>query len=571
MRILDILLEQGHITAEQKSTALEIVAQKNREDPRATVSPLTILLNKHIISELDIHRAFALYYNVEFIESIYTVDPSLEALRMIPEDYAKRWTVLPLSFDPETGELVVLSLVNKIRDSNQADDIRLTSGGQVRRVTYKVATKESIELGIGRFYRADAEMERIAIAATPPAETKSETITEEIEVEEESEVVKFVNLVLHQAVSDKASDIHIEQDEKFVRVRFRIDGVLHDVNQTPKSMGAEIVSRLKVIADLDIAKRQLPQDGRISYHHKDAGKIDLRVATLPTVHGEKVVMRILDNSSASMELAELGFSDYNLERFRSAYSKPYGAILVTGPTGSGKSTTLYASLNEIISPEINIITVEDPVEYRIPRINQIAVNARVGLTFAATLRTVLRADPDVILVGEIRDGETAGIAITAAQTGHLVFSTLHTNDAASAAVRLAEMGVQPYLVGSVTEAILAQRLIRKLCNACKEDYTPEADVLKAIDFPWKESEPLPTLSRAKGCAECANTGYQGRMAVHEVLLVDPDIEKLIVEKATSVEIEKLAIEKGMRTMKQDGFARVLQRKSSIEEIFRVVA
>ncbi len=324
------------------------------------------------------------------------------------------------------------------------------------------------------------------------------------------------------------------------------------------------------MAEMNIAERRLPQDGRMSVNHQGR-KVDLRVATLPTVWGEKVVARILDTGHTQLGLDDLGFSDANYARYRSAYSKPYGMILATGPTGSGKSTTLYATLNLLNRQEVNVITVEDPVEYRLPGINQVQVNIRAGLTFASALRSILRSDPDIVLIGEIRDHETAQIAVEAALTGHLVLSTLHTNDAPSAVTRLIEMGIEPFLVGSALDAVVAQRLCRLLCERCKLPYQPQLHELLDAGFPWRQDEPLPTLYRAAGCSACANTGYRGRMALHEVMTVNEDIERLAVARATTDDIGRLARSQGMDSLRHDGWLKVARGMTSIEEILRVVA
>jgi type IV pilus assembly protein PilB len=378
-----------------------------------------------------------------------------------------------------------------------------------------------------------------------------------------------VNLLITQAINDRASDIHLEPSERDLRVRFRIDGVLHEIMRSPKNIQSGVISRLKIMADINIAERRVPQDGRLSVT-VTGKKIDLRVATLPTVWGEKVVMRVLDNSTAMLRLSDLGFSDRNYERYAKSFTKPYGMIMVTGPTGSGKSTTLYATLNIVSRPEINVITVEDPVEYRISGINQVQTNVKAGLTFATALRSILRSDPDVVLIGEVRDHETAQIAVEAALTGHLVLTSLHTNDAPSAVTRLVEMGIEPFLVGSALDAVLAQRLARRLCEKCKEAYTPDAEVLKSARFPWEEGEPLPTLFRPVGCSACAKTGYRGRVALHEVMLVSEEIERMAVERATAVDIERVAVEQGMMSLRLDGMDKVVNGVTALEEILRVV-
>jgi type IV pilus assembly protein PilB len=339
--------------------------------------------------------------------------------------------------------------------------------------------------------------------------------------------------------------------------------------RSPKSIQNGVLSRLKIMADIDIAERRVPQDGRVGL--VVGGKaIDLRVATMPTVHGEKAVIRILDKSHALLNLTDLGFSEANMERYERSFRKPYGMILVTGPTGSGKSTTLYATLNILNQIDRNIITVEDPVEYRLGGVNQVQMNPKAGLTFASALRSILRSDPDIVLIGEIRDAETAQIAVQAALTGHLVLSTLHTNNAPSAVTRLTEMGIEPFLVSSAVDCVLAQRLVRTLCEKCKEYYQPTAEALKEAKVPLLPDGSIPRLFRPVGCNTCGNTGYRGRMAVHEVMLMSEDIERMTVERKSSEDIGRLAQEQGMLTLRQDGILKVLEGRTSLEELFRVI-
>ena len=424
---------------------------------------------------------------------------------------------------------------------------------------------------INRLYRLDTAADALAQEAGATAEKEKqdlEAITATASAED-APIIKLVNLLITQAINDRASDIHIEPDEKSLRIRYRIDGVLHEVMNPPRSVHAGITSRLKIMADINIAERRIPQDGRIGLVVQGK-QIDIRVATLPTVHGEKIVMRLLDKSSVLLSLGDLGFLPDNFDRFRESYTKPYGAILVTGPTGSGKSTTLYATLNVLNRPEVNIITVEDPVEYQLPGINQIQTNPKAGLTFASALRSILRSDPDIVLIGEIRDRETAQIAVEAALTGHLVLSTLHTNDAPSALTRLTEMGIEPFLVSSALDAVVAQRLARKLCDRCKEAYTPTEDELIQAHFPFDLAEEVPTLYRPNGCTACGNTGYKGRLAVHEVMRMTEEIERLVAERASSEDIGKVARSQGMRTLREDGMAKVAQGVTSIEEVLRII-
>ncbi len=387
-------------------------------------------------------------------------------------------------------------------------------------------------------------------------------------VESEAPAVKLVNYIIQKAVADRASDIHIEPQEHDLRVRFRVDGVLHEaMTPAPKSIQTSIISRFKIMAELDIAESRKPQDGHcavtVSGH-----KVDFRVSTLPTVYGERIVLRILRKDAILLELKDLGFLPSSLDRFEASFTKPYGCILVTGPTGSGKSTSLYAAINVLNNPGRHIITAEDPVEYRLPGVNQCQVNSRAGLTFARALRSFLRCSPDIILVGEIRDQETAQIAVESALTGHLVLSTLHTNDSAGAITRLIEMGVEPFLVSSAVDCILAQRLARKLCGECKQEWKPKREVL--IDAGYSADNLPESVYRAVGCKKCGGTGYKGRIGVHEVLVMSEEISKLCVEEATAEVIRKVAIDQGMLTLRQDGLEKVRMGQTSIEEIVRVI-
>ena len=386
---------------------------------------------------------------------------------------------------------------------------------------------------------------------------------------EDAPVVKLVNTIITRAVNDRASDIHLEPGESELRIRFRIDGVLHDVMSAPRSIANAVVSRIKIMADINIAERRVPQDGRISLRVTNR-PIDLRAATLPGIFGEKVVLRILDKSTGVASLGDLGFGEYNMKRYESAYTKPYGAILVTGPTGSGKTTTLYSTLGLLNKPEVNIITVEDPVEYRLPGITQVQVNRKAGLFFATALKSILRADPDIVLIGEVRDSETAQIAVESALTGHLVLTTLHTNDAPSSIGRLLDMGVEPFLAGSSVDAVLAQRLARRLCDRCKTSYKPDQASLSGLG--WKEEWGYDiSLFQAEGCGACSQTGYKGRLSINEVMLVNEEIQRLIVEKASADRISSAAKAEGMVTLREDGLEKVRAGHTSVQEILRVIA
>lgn len=546
----ELLLEDGLITEEQLDEAVE-------EQGRTGLSLGRVLISRGLITEANLIALMAKRIGMEFVDlTEYQIDPSVAG--RIPESLAKRYKALPIAF--EDDKLVVA--MSDPSNVNAIDDIRTLTGRQVKPV---VATGTDILAAISRIQRLDRSLETSLQEATDEEEEEEGGI----ELVEEAPIVKLVNLLITQAVQDRASDIHVEPQERDLRVRYRIDGVLHEIMRPAKNVQSSIVSRLKIMGEMDIAERRVPQDGRVSLNV--GGKaIDLRVASLPTVHGEKIVMRILDKSSVLLKLEDLGFLEQNFKRFEQAYTKPYGMILVTGPTGSGKSTTLYATLNILNKEDRNIITVEDPVEYRLPGVNQIQVNVKAGLTFASALRSILRADPDIVLIGEIRDRETAQIAIEAALTGHLVLSTLHTNDAPSAVSRLIEMGIEPFLVASAVDAVLAQRLARRLCERCKETYVPTPEAMLENRFPFDPDSPMPTLYRPVGCQHCGKTGYRGRMALHEVMLVTEHVERLAVERKSSDDIKRVAIEEGMSELRNDGLEKTRMGNTSIEEIQRVV-
>jgi type IV pilus assembly protein PilB len=508
-------------------------------------------------------RTLARQVGLEFVDlGDRVVDASVAGL--VNESLARRYQAIPIGW--EDGRLVVA-----MADPSNVfavDDIRAIVGAEVKTV---VATATQIVDTIEHFYRMDADVDAVVQAAADESDDAGD-IAQIGDLVEDAPIVKFVNLLVNQAVQDRASDIHVEPTEQDLRIRFRIDGVLHEVMRSPRSIQAGVISRLKVMADIDIAERRVPQDGRISM--KVSGRsIDLRVATLPTVYGEKVVMRVLDKGQALLQLEELGFLPETQSRFEACYRRPYGTILVTGPTGSGKSTTLYATLNQLNEPNRNIITVEDPVEYRLPGINQVQINPKAGLTFASALRSILRSDPDIVLVGEIRDRETAVIGVEAALTGHLVLSTLHTNDAASTPLRMLEMGVEPFLVCSALDCVVAQRLARRLCERCKEPYQPTEAELAGASWPMEDltTGEWPTLQRAVGCPACGRTGYRGRLAIHEVMPVTEEIERMIVERRSTDDIQKVAVMQGMLTLRDDGLRKVAAGTTTLEEVFRVVA
>jgi type IV pilus assembly protein PilB len=548
------LLAAGLVTDSQADDAADLAT-------RSSSTPLQVLIDTAVVDRRDVVRVAATSAGLAFVDlSEYVVNTSAAAL--LTSDFARRSNVLPL--DWEDGKLLVAVGIRQAGNIELKDDLTRLTKSKVR---FAVAGRRDIEAKIEQVYRADGEMHELTSDLVE--DDAGEDLASFTEVSAEAPVVRFVNLLISQAITDRASDIHIEPTEHDLRVRYRIDGVLHDAHRSPKNIQNGVTSRLKIMADMNIAERRVPQDGRLSVSHQGR-KIDLRIATLPTVWGEKVVARILDTSNTLLGLEDLGFSSENFDRYRASFTKPYGMILATGPTGSGKSTTLYATLNLLNKPTVNVITVEDPVEYRLAGINQVQTNVRAGLTFASALRSILRSDPDIVLIGEIRDHETAQIAIEAALTGHLVLSTLHTNDAPSAITRLVEMGIEPFLVGSAIDAVLAQRLCRSLCERCREAYEPQERQLVDLGFPWIDGEPVPTLYRPVGCTKCSGTGYHGRIALHEVMTVTEEIERLAVARASTDDIGRAAQTQGMSTLRSDGWLKVLDGSTSVEEILRVV-
>ncbi len=554
----EILVEMGLITPQQLADALEEQKSTHRRIGE-------ILVARGFVKSPELAEALGRRLGVRFIDLHDTrVDPG--ATNLITERDARRYAALPVTFlDDHTLLVAMVDPANIFA----IDDLRILTGYDIEPA---IATEEDVFEAIAKLSKLEDKV-GANIEEESPSDHRAtaEEVRDILEQVDEAPVVKLVNGIIAQAVEDGASDIHFEPQAKEMGVRFRHDGVLHEVMAIPRRMQAGVLSRVKIMADLDIAEHRIPQDGRIGL--MVGGKpIDMRVASLPTVHGEKIVIRLLDRSNVMIKLEELGFSPKALARFRKSFSKPYGAILVTGPTGSGKSTTLYATLNILNSPEKNIITVEDPVEYRLHGINQVQANVKTGLTFAAGLRSILRCDPDIIMIGEIRDKETAQIAIESALTGHLVLSTLHTNDAPGALSRLTEMGIEPFLTASAVDCVLAQRLTRKLCEHCKEPYKPTQEMLRRNDFPMEvvENWENVTLYRAVGCRRCNNTGYRGRMGIYEVMLVTEAIERLTVERKSADEIGRVAQAEGMKTLRDDGIDKVLLGLTSIEEIARVI-
>ena len=489
-------------------------------------------------------------------------DPALRAL--LPEHIGHKYQAVSLRRD--NGELIVGMVTPG--DLRAVDDLRALLGERFTRVA--ITETQFADL-LGERRKLDQEVNNVAQIVVDDAFDEQQDLASLRAVVEEAPIVKFVNLIILQAVQERASDIHVEPTEHDLRIRYRIDGVLHERMRQPRSIIPGVISRLKVMADIDIAERRVPKDGRISLT-VDGAVVDLRVSTLPTVHGEKIVMRILDRASSVMSLAKLGFLPNQLAQYEHSFRKPYGAILVTGPTGSGKTTTLYATLNLLNVESRNIVTVEDPVEYRLANVNQVQVNPKAGLTFENALRSILRQDPDIILVGEIRDRETGVIAIEAALTGHLVLTTLHTNDAPSTPLRLIEMGIEPFLVTSAVDCVLAQRLARRLCDRCKVPFVPTELELSAAkwDFSRASIEGL-VFYRGIGCPQCGGTGYRGRLAIHEVMVMSEELDKLVVSRASSEEVRRVATEQGMMDLRSDGLAKVALGLTTLSEVSRVVA
>jgi type IV pilus assembly protein PilB len=551
-RLGEILVDMGLVSDEQIEACL--IRQK---ETRQRLGQM--LLEDKVVSELDLTKALATKFGIEYLD-LTKVQLDMSAAGLMSERLCRRYGAIPVRFiDDTTLQVAMIDPANVL----VADDLRIMTGYTIMPA---IASEEDVFGAIGKLNRLDDQ-----VRENPDAVGSGEDeITDIREMTEEPPIVKLVNSVIAQSVDDAASDIHFEPQAKELVIRFRLDGVLHEVMSVPRRMQNGVISRLKVMAELDIAERRVPQDGRMGL--VVGGKpIDMRVATLPTVYGEKIVMRLLDKSNVMLNLTDLGFSEKALKRYKRSFTRPYGAILVTGPTGSGKSTTLYATLNIINSPEKNVITVEDPVEYRLNGINQVQVNVKAGMTFAAALRSILRCDPDIVMVGEVRDRETASIAIESALTGHLVLTTLHTNDAPGALSRLTEMGIEPFLTSSAVDCVLAQRLARRLCSECKEPYEPSQEMLKKNDFPPEvfEMEKV-TLYRPKGCSRCNGTGYKGRLGIYEVMIVSEAIRRLTVERKSADEISRVAQAEGMKNLREDGIDKVLAGATSIEEIARVI-
>jgi general secretion pathway protein E len=553
-----VLIEQGAIS--------ESVLEKARERQRDGKRLGEVLQEMGAVDGHTWAQALANHYGLPFVEQLPQDDAASEWVNTIPINFAKRHQLLPIGRD---GDTVVLAMADP-GSLGPLDDMRVLLHRPIRVV---VAPGPLIVDAINRVYDLasgsaselmdDLDEERLDLLATELEEPR-----DLLDADDEAPIIRLVNSLLFQAVKDRASDIHIEPFERDLMVRFRIDGILYDIITPPKRFQPVIISRVKVMAGLNIAEKRLPQDGRIRI--RLAGKdVDIRVSTVPTAYGERVVMRLLDRSSTILQLEELGLIGHKQEVVNQLIHQSHGIILVTGPTGSGKTTTLYAALSKINTTDKNIITIEDPIEYQLHGVGQIQVNPKIELTFASGLRSVLRQDPDVVMVGEIRDVETAKIAIQAALTGHLVFSTLHTNDSCGAITRLLDMGIEPFLVSSSIVAVMAQRLVRRVCQACREPYAPGVEEIRQLGLSADRLEGRSVYRAGGGCPECKLTGYRGRTGIHELLVIDDEVRNLVMRAADSATIRRAAAAKGMTSLREDGAEKMLAGTTTAQEVLRV--
>jgi type IV pilus assembly protein PilB len=556
MKLGELLVKAGKVTKEQLHQAL-------MEQRRTKEHLGQVLIRLGLISQEDIAYALAKQAGVRRVDlKTYPVDPA--ALQLIPLSFARKHKILPLSLH---NDHIQIATANPF-DVMVIDEVKVMTN---RPVEVLVATEKEILKALDELYEQGSGKERRPTKQFEASLEEAVKKTEGINVSEDGErladlgpVIELVNRIILQGVKAEATDIHIEPEENAIRVRYRIDGILHQFASLPRKIQSAVTTRIKIMSNLNISESRIPQDGRAEFP-LEGRKIDLRISTFPGIFGENIVIRILDKERAIVGLEKLGFSPRILAKYKQAISKQNGIVLVTGPTGSGKTTTLYSTLSQLNSREKNIITLEDPVEYLLPMVRQSQINPRAGLTFASGLRAILRQDPDVILVGEIRDAETMEMAIRAALTGHLVFSTLHTNDAAGAVARLLDMGLEPFLLASSLIAVLSQRLVRVICSHCKEVDNPDEKLLLAVG--WKDRNV--TLYRGKGCDRCNHTGYRGRIGIFELLMVTPRIGKLVMERKESQAIKEAAKAEGMITMIQDGLEKVERGITTLEEVFRV--
>ncbi len=567
----EIFIHEGLITYDQLNQALEKQLELGGSEQIGNV-----LVSMGFVSERDRVRLLGRAWGIEFID-LAEVTPEPQATSLVSATLARRHKVLPISLD---GDRLHVAMANPL-DIFVIDELRLSTGKEVEAL---IAVEEELEASIIATYHKESSLSDAlkGVMSDFDSEIELSTHSDEDEVSaeelremgEEAPIIRLANLILNQAIGDRASDIHLEPHKDSMKVRLRIDGVLHDSMIVPKKAQAPLLSRFKIMANMDIAEKRAPQDNRITASI-GGREFDFRVSTLPVVHGEKIVIRVLDRASARIGLNKLGFLTDTLQSLEDVCSRSYGIILVTGPTGSGKSTTLYSVLNKINDGERNIITIEDPVEYEIAGVNQCNVNVRAGMTFAAGLKAMLRQDPDVIMVGEMRDEETATIAMEAALTGHLVLSTLHTNDASGAAARLMEMGVEPFLISSSIIAVCAQRLVRVICAKCREPYSVPREALLRYGFPLPdevgaETDGRLSLFKGVGCDHCMKTGYKGRTGVHELMLFTDELRDKILRKEPAHVLRQTAIEQGMRTLQADSVQKILLGSTTVDEVLRVI-
>ncbi len=553
----EMLIAEGLLSQEQLKRAL---AEQKTHGGRVGM----ILKNLGFVTEDDIIKVLGRQMGIQYMDlSGMIVEP--EVVQLVPEMIARRHQIVPLF---RKGKALTIAMADPL-NVFAIDDVKRATKCDVEPVMSKEA---DVMKAIDRYYSGTSTMEEAAREADRQgfgAAEEGDAVTELSKLAEDTPVVKFVNTMISQALKEGASDIHIEPEAEGLRIRYRRDGILRDVMTAPRNLQSGVASRIKIMADLDIAEKRVPQDGRIQMK-VGSREIDIRLSTLPTLFGEKIVMRLLDKSSLLLSLPDLGFSEETLQRFDKMIRRPYGLVLVTGPTGSGKTTTLYSALKQISSVEKNIVTIEDPVEYQIKLINQVPVNAKVGVTFATGLRSILRQDPDIVMVGEVRDRETATIAIQAALTGHLVLSTLHTNDAAGAIARLVDMGVEPFLIASSLLGVISQRLVRKVCNYCKKPYPATPNLLTELGLTQLiDGKRQIQFVKGDGCPECRGTGYAGRIGLYELLPADDSIRQLIVTRAPSGEIRKKAAELRFKSLRVEGLFKAIQGITSIEEVLRV--
>jgi type IV pilus assembly protein PilB len=565
----EIFVTNGLITEEQLEIALD-----NQRQLKTKELIGDLLVSMGLITERDRIKCLGEYWGVPYVDlAELQIDP--DVTKVVTQELARRYKLIPIGMH---GNCVTLAMKNPL-DIYAIDEIRTICGKDIDPV---IATEEDILGAISVNYRSEQNMSDTVSEVMKDLEETTITFSEGDDGEEsisieqlkelsgDAPVVRLSNMIIHRAISEKASDIHIEPAKELLKIRYRVDGILSDGMTLPKKAQAPLISRFKIMADMDIAEKRSPQDGRISATI-DGKSYDFRVSTFPAVFGEKIVLRVLDKSSISVGLNKLGLLPYTMDMFESMTTKTYGIILVTGPTGSGKSTTLYSVLSKLNSGEKNILTVEDPVEYELPGITQAQVNNRANMTFATALRAMLRQDPNIIMVGEIRDGETALIAIEAALTGHLVLSTLHTNDAPGSVARLMDMGVEPFLISSSLAGVLAQRLLRTVCPKCKEPYRPPADAIKRLGGSGELLGRTDlTFFRGRGCDYCKGSGYKGRTGVYELMPITDKIRELILARASSYSIREAAVEAGMRTLKEDAMEKILLGITTFEESLRVI-